>query len=52
MATGNEDPDVEDGLVETSDRMSIRPSHLRLTAHSASMKWKLRSHENQNVFYR
>ena len=35
MATGNQDPDLTDGNVDTSGRVRLRPSHPRVVSPGA-----------------
>ena len=50
VARGLQDPDLADGLVDTSSCVSLRPSHLQAISLSALKKWKLRSLDIKNAF--
>ena len=43
VAKGFQDPDLEEGLVDTSGRVSLRSPRLQVVSLSAMRKWKLRS---------
>ena len=48
-AKGFQDPDLKDGLVETSGCVSLRSSRLQVISLSAIRKWKLWSLDIKNA---
>ena len=50
VAKGFQDPDLTEGLVDTSGCVSLRSSHLQVISLSALQKWKLRSLDIENAF--
>ena len=50
VATGFQDPDSKDGLVETSGCVSLRSSHLHVMPLSTIRPWKLWSLDIKNAF--
>ena len=50
VAKGFQDPDLQEGLVETSGCVCLRPSHLRAISLSANQKWQLWSLDVKNAF--
>ena len=48
-ASGYEDPDTQDGIVDTSDLASFRPPHLRVTSLCAVENWKRWSLDIKNT---
>ena len=49
-AKGFQDPDLKEGLVETSGCVSLRSSHLQVVSLSAIRQWRLRSLDGKNAF--
>ena len=47
---GFQDPNLKDGLAETSGRVSLRSSHLQVVPFSAIRNWKLWSLGIKNAF--
>ena len=50
MARGARNPELKEGLVDTSGCVSLRPSHLQVISLGAMKKWKLRSLDIKNAF--
>ena len=50
VAKGFQDPDLTEGLVDTSGCVSLRSSHLQVISLSALQKWKLWSLDIKNAF--
>ena len=50
VARGFQDPDLAEGLVDTSSCVSLRSSHLQVISLSALKKWKLWSLDIKNAF--
>ena len=50
VAKGYQDPDLQEGLVETSGSVSLRSSHLQVISLAALRKWKLWSVDIKNAF--
>ena len=50
VAKGFQDPDLKEGLVDTSGCVSLRSSHLQLVSLSAIRKWELWSLDIKNAF--
>ena len=48
-AKGSQEPDLKDSIVDTSGRVSIRPSHRKVVSPSAREKWVLWSPEIKNA---
>ena len=49
-AKGFQDPDLKEGLVETSGCVSLRSPHLRAISLSALKKWRLWSLDIKHAF--
>ena len=49
-AKGHQDPDLREGLVDTSGCVSLRSPHLQVISLSAIKKWKLRNLDIKNAF--
>ena len=52
MAKGFQDPDLQEGLVDTSGCVALRSSHLQVISLSALKKWRLWSLDIKNAFLR
>merc|ERR1712131_293647 len=50
VAKGFQDPDLQEGLVDTSGCVSLRSSHLQVISLSALKKWKIWSLDIKNAF--
>ena len=50
VAKGFQDPDLTEGLVDTSGCVSLRSSHLQVVSLSALNKWKIWSLDIKNAF--
>ena len=50
VAKGYQDPDLQEGLVETSGSVSLRSSHLQVISLAALRRWKLWSIDKKNAF--
>ena len=50
MARGYKDPDLKEGAVDTSGRVSLRPSRLQLVPLGALKIRKIRSLDVKNAF--
>ena len=50
VAKGFQDPDLTEGLVDTSGCVSLRSSHLQVASLSALNKWKIWSLDIKNAF--
>ena len=50
VAKGFQDPDLAEGLVDTSGCVSLRSSHLQVASLSALNKWKIWSLDIKNAF--
>ena len=50
VAKGFQDPDLQEGLVDTSGCVSLRSSHLQVISLSAIKKWRLWSLDIKNAF--
>ena len=50
VATGFQDPDLLEGVADTSGRVSFRSSHLQVVALGAITKWELWSLDIKNAF--
>ena len=50
VAQGYQDPDLQDGSVDTSGCVTLRSSHLQVISLCAIKTWKMRSPDIKNAF--